>query len=139
MDGYVAFKEDVIKQHLSVLEALHARLNDTGKIATKDIGGNVVYVESQIFTNDTLLGYIKIAEMQLKFHCIGLSKEATEAYLYQGALVAALAAKALQERGREYTIDTGGIHMTPPNVSEILMTQYHAELAVFNQMKVQLQ
>lgn len=44
--------------------------------------------------------------------------------LVEGAVLSALASKALIERGREFQIVDGGVKFDPPTVSELMNTQY---------------
>lgn len=48
--------------------------------------------------------------------------------IVQGALILALAAQSLIERGREFNITDNGVTYQPPQLSEILNTQYNAQL-----------
>ena len=44
--------------------------------------------------------------------------------LVEGATLYALASQALLERGREFQMSDNGISFDPPNLSELLNTQY---------------
>lgn len=49
--------------------------------------------------------------------------------ILQGAVLLALAAQALIERGREFSITDNGVTYQPPAISEMLNTQYSTQLA----------
>jgi hypothetical protein len=53
--------------------------------------------------------------------------------IIQGALILALAAQALIERGREFSITDNGVTYQPPQLSEILNTQYNAQLTDYKE------
>ena len=46
--------------------------------------------------------------------------------LVEGAILYALSSQALIERGREFVTTDNGIEFNPPNISEMLQTQYHS-------------
>ncbi|GAF93973.1 unnamed protein product, partial [marine sediment metagenome] len=49
------------------------------------------------------------------------------------AVLLALAAQALIERGREFSITDSGVTYQPPAVSDMLNTQYSAQLADYKE------
>jgi hypothetical protein len=53
--------------------------------------------------------------------------------IVQGAVILALAAQSLIERGREFTITDNGITYQPPQISEILNNQYGQQLADYKE------
>ncbi|KKM82019.1 hypothetical protein LCGC14_1323770 [marine sediment metagenome] len=53
--------------------------------------------------------------------------------ILQGAVLLALAAQALIERGREFSITDNGVTYQPPAVSEMLNTQYSTQLADYKE------
>lgn len=53
--------------------------------------------------------------------------------ILQGGVLLALAAQALIERGREFSITDNGVTYQPPAVSEMLNTQYSAQLADYKE------
>jgi hypothetical protein len=106
-----------------------------------DENGNAVYKDCDIYTVDELVAFVcqsltmfnEIPHFTLftwedtpiieQFHDI----------LVQGALYLALGAQALIERGREFNVQDNGIGFTPPTVSELLNTQYTAEMTAWNE------
>ena len=119
-----------------LLKALRARLNSSGKAKAKDKFGNVIFVDCDIFSVDMLVTFLAIQLWE--FNQIAHFTEFTfdddvfinqfGAILVQGATIWALASKALIERGREFQISDNGIQFTPPTVSELMNTQWNAEL-----------
>lgn len=53
--------------------------------------------------------------------------------IIHGALILALAAQSLIERGREFSITDNGVTYQPPQLAEILNTQYNAQLADYKE------
>ena len=143
-DGYVHLGDDVpfnytqtaINNINKLLKSLKTRLNSSGKARTTDQFGNVVFVDCDIYSVDTLVTMLgqsltlfnEIPHFTLftfddtqfidQFHDV----------IVQGATIIALASKALIERGREFQITDNGISFVPPTVSELLNTQYTTEL-----------
>ena len=56
----------------------------------------------------------------------------------QGAVLLALAAQALIEKGREFSITDNGVTYQPPAVSDMLNTQYTAQLADYKEKLKQI-
>lgn len=153
-DGYIMLGDDpgfnysqtAIMNINKILKALRARLNSSGKAKAKDKYGNVIYVDCDIYSVDMLVTFI--ADVLTEFNQIPHFTEFTfddvefvkmfQAILVQGATIRALAAKALIERGREFTISDNGINFTPPTVSEMLSTQWSTELTNFTEKLKQI-
>jgi hypothetical protein len=144
-DGYVHLGDDpgfnysqtAIMNINKILKSLKARLNSSGKAKAKDKFGNVIFIDCDIFSVDMLVTFIAdtLSEFNeiphftmFTFDDVEFVKQ-FENILMQGALLKALASKALIERGREFVISDNGINFTPPTVSEMLNTQFSAELA----------
>lgn len=143
-DGYVALGDDpgfnysqiAIRNINKILKALKARLNSSGKSRARDQYGNVVYVDCDIFSTDMLVTFIatSLTNFNQIPHFTMFTFDDTQFVeqfmdvLMQGALLMALSSKALIERGREFQISDNGINFTPPTVSEMLSTQWSAEL-----------
>lgn len=147
-DGYYHLGDDVgfdysqleIFNINKLLKTLRARLNSRGKTKSKDAFGNVIYVDCDIYTVDTMVALLAnsitifneiphwtmftFADTQFldQFHEI----------LVEGAVLWALASQALIERGREAVITDNGISFTPPTVSELLNTQWSTALTAYN-------
>jgi hypothetical protein len=144
-DGYVALGDDVgfnysqiAIQNINVLmKTLRARLDSRGKATVTDEFGNDILVDCDIFTVDSLTCFI--ADSLTMFneipHFTNFTFEDTDILqqfhnvIVQGAVLMALSSKALLERGREFNFTDNGIAFTPPTVSELMTTQWSAELA----------
>jgi hypothetical protein len=50
--------------------------------------------------------------------------------IVQGAALYALSSKALLERGREFSLSDNGVQFTPPTVSDLMQTEWNAELTL---------
>lgn len=145
LDGYEALGDDVgfqysqtaIRNINKLVKALKARLNSSGKAKSTDQFGNVIYVDCDIYSVETLVTFIGIALTDFNQipHFTNFTFEDTEIInnffevILQGAVIYALASKALIERGREFQISDNGIQFTPPTVSELLNTQWSTEIA----------
>ncbi len=143
-DGYEALGDDpgfnysqvAIHNINKLLKSLKARLNSAGKAKSKDPYGNDIYIDCDIYTLDTLVTFL--ADSLTYFNSIPhftmFTFEDTSIInqfhhiLVQGAATWAMASKALIERGREYQITDNGVSFTPPTVSELLNTEWSAEL-----------
>lgn len=141
-DGYIKLGDDpgfnysqcAIKNINKLIKSLKARLNSAGKAKSTDAFGNVIYVDCDIFTIDTLTTFL--ATILWDFNQVPYFTRFTfdeddfiEQFgeiLVEGATLYALASKALIERGREFQLTDNGINFTPPTVSELMMTQYSA-------------
>lgn len=119
-----------------LLKTLKARLNSAGKKPSVDQYGNQTYVDCDIFSVDMLVTFLGAALAE--FNEIGYMTFFTfddtamidqfHFVIVQGATIQALASIALIERGREFNITDSGVSFSPPTVSELLNTQYSAEL-----------
>ena len=153
-DGYIHLGDDpgfnysqtAIMNINKIMKSLKARLNSSGMAKGKDKYGNVTYFNCDIFSIDILTTFI--ADTLTEFNEIPHFTEFTfddvefvkqfQNILMQGALLKALASKALIERGREFTISDNGINFTPPTVSEMLSTQHAAEMANYDKKLTQI-
>ena len=143
-DGYFHLGDDVGFNYSQIaiyninkcLKALRARLNSSGKVLTKDSFGNDIYVDCDIYSVDMLVTFL--ADSLSLFneipHFTSFTFDDSEIIaqfqnvIVQGALIFALASKALIERGREFSISDNGLNFTPPTMSDILGTQYQKEM-----------
>lgn len=143
-DGYVHLGDDpgfnysqaAINNINNLLKTIKARLNSSGKVKTRDAFGNEIFVDCDIFTTDQLVVFaaasltmfnqiphftfftFENSEIMEQFHEV----------LVQGAVIYALSSKALIEKGREFNITDNGVTFSPPTISDILGTQWNAEL-----------
>lgn len=148
-DGYVSLGDDPgfhfnqieIANINKVLKLLKARLNSSGKVKSKDGYGNVIYVNCDIFSVETLVDFVVSALSYFNMipHFTEFTfADATYPGIFIQALVDiatlyALTSHALIERGSEYTLSDNGLSFSPPTVSDIMMTQYSTALTVTTQ------
>jgi hypothetical protein len=136
--GY-QFSQVAICSINNVLKSVRARLKNRGKARRLDEYGNAVYKDCDVYTVDELVAFVcqsltmfnEIPHFTLftwddtpiieQFHDI----------ITQGAVYLALGAQALIERGREFSVQDNGIGFNPPTVSELLNTQYTAEMTAW--------
>lgn len=118
------------------VKLVRARLADDGTIKAKDNLGNEIYVKSQVYTDDQIHSFLEGSLQRLNTLLPkGLSFEATPIEVFeladlviQGAVITALASKALVEKGREFALLDGGVEYHPPSVSDTMMRQWEVEL-----------
>lgn len=116
----------------SLVSLLKQRLQSSGKTKASDANGNTVYVDADIFSKDSLEAFIQLSLSDFNqtpvftYYTLEDTKivEIFAEVLIEGAVLSALASKALIERGREFAIVDGGITFDPPTVSELMNTQY---------------
>lgn len=143
-DGYIHLGDDVGFDYSQIaifninkcLKALRARLNSSGKVLTKDVYNNPIYVDCDIYSVDMLVTFLadsltlfnEIPHFTLfTFDDSEIIKQ-FQNVIVQGATIMALSSKALIERGREFTISDNGLNFTPPTMSEMLSTQWQKEM-----------
>ncbi len=144
-DGYVALGDDpgfdysqtAIININKLLKTLRARLKSSGKSKSTDAYGNVIYVDCDIFSVDQLVTFLgaSLSEFNQIGHQTFFQFDHTNiidqfhAILVQGAVLMALSSQALIERGREYSVTDSGISFQMPTISELLTTQWNAEMS----------
>lgn len=109
-----------------------ARLNSSGKVRSTDNNGLTIYMDCDVFSRELLEAFLSLSLSDFNQtpsftdftfgddHFVEVFAEV----LVEGATIQALASQALLERGREFTFNDGGLNMQPPNVAEMLNTQY---------------
>ncbi len=118
------------------VKLVRARLADDGDVKAKDNYGNEISVKSQIYTDKQVLSYLEGSLQRLNVLLPkGLSFEATPVEVFeladlvvQGAVITALASRALLEKGRELAILDKGVEYCPPNISDTMMRQWEVEM-----------
>ncbi len=130
------FSQTAICNINNLLKSLRARLKSRGKSKTTDQFGNVIYKDCDVYTVDELVAFLCQAlsmfnEIPHFTFFVWEDTPIIEQFhdvLVQGGLYLALAAQALIERGREFTVNDNGIGFTPPTISELLNSQYQKEM-----------
>lgn len=125
-----------------LLKGLKARLSSSGKAKTVDQFNNPIFADCDIFTNDQLVTFLVTALSA--FNMIPTFTEFTfedseiirvfYAIIMQHAVMLALSSKALIERGREFQITDNGVGFVPPSVSELLSSEWSAEMGNWSEM-----
>ena len=111
---------------------LKQRLQSSGKQKSQDDQGNVIYVDVDIFSTESLEAFIYLSLSNFNQVPYFTFYKLEDSYvidifaetLVEGAVLYALASKALIERGREFQLVDSGVHFEPPTVSELMNTQY---------------
>lgn len=103
-----------------------------------DDGNETLGNKPQVYTEEQILSYLEGSLQRLNgLLPNGLSFEATPVQVFeladlvvQGAVITALASKALLEKGREFPIldGVGSVAYHPPNVSDTMMRQWEVEM-----------
>lgn len=123
----------------NIVKYVKARLYSSGKLKSLDKDGKEVYVDSDVFSDEQYETYIEMSTLTLK-QMLKLSDNDLVNYqdmIVHGAVVIALGAQALKERGREYSMNDGGIDFVPPNVSEMLYLQWlHESNSYFEKLRM---
>jgi hypothetical protein len=143
-DGYEHLGDDpgfnysqVAIHNINVLmKSVRARLKSRGKKLDKDEYGNEIYKDCDIFSVDELVTFIarSLSAFNEIPHFTMFTFEDTPILeqfhdvLVQGAVIFAMGAQALIERGREFQIQDNGVGFTPPTISELLNSQMGTEL-----------
>jgi hypothetical protein len=119
-----------------LVNLVEAALNSKAKAKSSDVLGNVVYIDTSVYVRETLEAFVQLSVSQFNqipyFTFFTLEDQKfvdlfTEV-LVEGAVIYALASQALLEKGREFKIEDKGIYLDPPNISEMLNTQYQVLL-----------
>lgn len=113
-------------------ELFYSRLSAKSSMKKQDANGQIVYVDAYIFSKEMAEHFftLSLSEFNATPFFTNYSFEDTRfvdtfaEILVEGAVLQALASKALIERGREFSLTEAGISFIPPSVSEMLHTQY---------------
>lgn len=116
----------------NLIALLQNRLQSKGKAKSADTNGNITYIDRDIYAKETLESFIDLAisefnqTPQFTDYTLENSRfvDCFAEILVEGATLYALSSQALIERGREFQIADNGVSFQPPNVSEMLSTQF---------------
>lgn len=144
-DGYESLGDNVpykysqieIRNINKIMKVVRRRLNSSGWSATTDKYGNPIYQQCDIFSVEELVDFIcnslsMFNEIPYFTTFTFFDSEIVSVFLeilVQGAVLNALAAKALIEKGRETGVQDNGISWTPASIGDLLQTQYTTELS----------
>lgn len=120
------------KNSQSLIALLEHRLSSKGKQKVTDTHGNTVYVDTSIYGAEVLESFIhlSISEFNQIPHFTNFTLndsrfvDCFSEVIVEGAVLHALASKALLERGREFAVTDNGITFEPPSMADMLNTQY---------------
>lgn len=124
-----------------LLSILKKRLKNDGKVKVPDGAGGFALVDCPIFSNSELTCFLinSLSEFNQTPHFTEFTFADNQFctqfadILIQGAFILALAAQALIERGREFTITDNGVSFQPPQVSEILNSQFSTHMQAYRE------
>jgi hypothetical protein len=127
-------KEEVYGINI-LLKMVKCRVKNDGTRKVRD-GNEYVDVPCSIFTDTELICFLvnSLSSFNQYPHFSQFKFSDPQIYeifaevVVQGAVLLALAAQALIEKGREFNITDNGVTYQPPAVSEILNTQYSTQL-----------
>lgn len=149
-DGYLVLGQDLgfnysqnaIANIDSLIKGLRNRLKSSGLAKTLDEFSNPIYQTCDVFSVDQLVTFLATALSA--FNMIPTFTEFTfedseiirtfYAVIIQHAVLSALSAQAIIERGREMNITDNGISLVMPSIAEMLNSQYTAELGNWTDM-----
>lgn len=114
------------------LKALKNVLRSESKFKHRDQHNNITYIDVDVYGNKLLNIFLDLSLSEFNqiphFTSFTFKDEkfvnTFTNILVEGALLYALSSQALIERGREFTTTGSGIEFTPPDISEMLQTQY---------------
>ncbi|KKL10676.1 hypothetical protein LCGC14_2553430 [marine sediment metagenome] len=132
-------KEEVYGINI-LLRIVRARLKGDGVRKIRD-GQEYTEEDCSVFTTSELICFLynSLSTFNQYPHFTQFTFADSQLYtlfvdvISQGAVLLALAAQTLIERGREFSINDNGVTYQPPQVSEILNSQYNAQLADYKE------
>lgn len=124
-----------------LLKILGKRLKNSGTRKVSDGNGGFTDSTCNVFSVDEMTCFLvnSLSEFNQIPHFTSFTFADPSIYgifadvIIQGAVILALAAQALIEKGREFTVTDNGISFQPPAVSELLNNQYTAQLADYKE------
>ena len=124
-----------------LLRILKKRVKNDGTRKVSDGAGGFIDEFCAIFSNDELICFLinSLSEFNQIPHFSDFQfsdeqiRNTFSAIIIQGAVLLALAAQTLIEKGREFSITDNGVTYQPPMVSEILNTQFTTQLADYKE------
>lgn len=128
-------KEEIVGVN-RLLSVLKKRLKSDGTVKVPDGQGGFTDESCPIFSDNELICFLVngLSEFNQYPHFTGFTfadvqiQDLFMDIIVQGAVILALAAQALIEKGREFSITDNGVTYQPPQVSEMLNSQYSAQL-----------
>lgn len=137
-DFEFSFTKEEVRGINLMLKILKKRLKSDGVRKVPDPNNPSVYINQScpVFSDNELIAFLVngLSEFNQYPHFTHFTFADAQIQgifldmIIQGALILALAAQALIERGREFSITDNGITYQPPTISEILNSQYSIQL-----------
>jgi hypothetical protein len=125
------YSQEALMNINKCLKLLKVRLNSSGKSQSTDNFGNIIFVTCDIFSIDMLTTFLDnaLSDFNQVPYFTWFTWDHPEINMWleiivEGATLQALASQALLEKGKFYSINDQGINFTPPDISELMMTQY---------------
>lgn len=136
-----AFTKEEVCNINKLLGVLKKRLKSDGKVKVPDGAGGYELVDCPIFSNNELICFLinSLSEFNQTPHFTKFTfaddmfVDQFMDILIQGAFILALAAQALIERGREFTVTDNGVSYQPPQVSELLNSQFSTQMQAYRE------
>jgi hypothetical protein len=129
-----------------LLKLTRLRLKNDGTRKVPDGAGGFIDVVCSVFTNDELIGFLvnSLSEFNSMPHIttFTFADPAISGVfadpIIQGAVLYALSAQALIEKGREFTVTDNGVSFSPAAVSEILNSQFTTQYTIYREKLKQI-
>jgi hypothetical protein len=124
-----------------LMDIVKKRLKNDGVSKTSDGAGGYVEQTCNVFSDDEITCFLvnSLSEFNQWPHFTDFTFADAQIQgifldiIVQGAVLLGMAAQTLIERGREFTITDNGVTYQPPQVSEILNTQYTTQLDYYKE------
>lgn len=135
------FTEEEVIGINTLLKILKIRLKNDGTRKVPNGAGGFIDVPCAVFANSELIAFLvnSLSEFNQIPHFTSFTFADSIIYgrfadvIIQGAVILALAAQSLIEKGREFIITDNGISFQPPAVSDILNNQYNTQLTDYKE------
>jgi len=139
------FTQDEVYGINILLKMVKCRVKNDGTRKVRE-GNTYIDVPCSIFTDTELVCFLvnSLSSFNQYPHFTQFHFSDVQIYelfaeiITQGAVLLALAAQALIEKGREFSITDNGVTYQPPQVSEILNSQYSAQLQDYKEKLKQI-
>jgi len=133
-------KEEVVGIN-KLLKILKKRLKNDGIRKVPDGEGGYIEEKCVVFSDSELICFLvnSLSEFNAYPHFTNFSfadSAIQDLFLditIQGAVLLALAAQALIEKGREFVITDNGVNFQPPQIAELLNNQFSTQLADYKE------
>lgn len=119
-----------------LIKLTQLRLLSKGKMKKIDESGNMTYIDFDLYGEEVLEEFLNLSLSSFNQipNFTNFSFEDDDVVntfaevLVEGAIIHALGSRALLEKGREYNFSDTSLSYTPPNLSDMLDSQYNTLL-----------